>query len=94
MITICITTVLVVALVCATICFIQREKAYAASYLSEAQLLEDVHIRALNVFNRYLDEYNKACADGSTFYTNGKDLYTAIEDIVEMTNEYYKQQKD
>lgn len=91
MITICITIVLIVALVCATICFIQHEKTYAASDLSESQLLEDVHIRALNVFDRYLDAYNKACANGSTFYIDGKELYTTLGDIVVMTNNYDNQ---
>lgn len=91
MIIICITIVLVVAFVCATICFIQHEKTYASSDLSESQLLEDVHIRAFNVYDRYLDEYNKAYANESTFYIDGKELYTTLEDIIEMTNDYNNQ---
>ena len=94
MIAICITICIVVALICASACFIVREKTYAASDLSEQQLLQDINIRILAVYNRYLDEYNKAFSEGTSFYTNAKELFQAVEDVLEMTIDYKKQEKD
>ena len=94
MIAICITICIVVALICASACFIVREKTYAASDLSEQQLLEDINIRCLNVYNKYLDEYNNALSEGSNLRNPTNDFFQCIEDILEMTIDYKKQEKD
>jgi len=46
MIIICSTIVLIIAIISIAICFIEREKAYAAKDFSEQQLLHDIRIRS------------------------------------------------
>lgn len=88
MIIICITICIVTALICASVCFIYREKTYSATDLSEQQLLEDINIRAASVFDRFLDEFNVPSTEENKGY---KPLFHAIEDIVKMTYDYKKE---
>jgi len=97
MIIICSTIVLIIAIISIAICFIEREKAYAAKDFSEQQLLHDIRIRSTGIFNKYIDKHDKCIEEDSAFYGDMHPLYDAIYDIVVMTSDYehdYDSDKD
>lgn len=90
MVYICVSIVLIIAMICFTICYIYREKTYQSGNGAEGALLENVYYIANNAYQRIRDRYEPAMYEDKKVLIDCKSIANALLDIISITSDYDK----